>query len=74
MPLSLRLLKANEAGRQSWSTVMLFGMFTTFSYLLIFVMVRGEDHRMGILTRKTVRWSRYACSISAARSTNSRIL
>ena len=57
MPLSLRLLRASDAGRRSCKTVMLFGMFTTFSYLLIFVMkLRGDrSSEMGILTRKTVR-------------------
>ena len=57
MPLSLRLLNASDAGRRSCKTVMLFGMFTTFSYLLIFVMkLRGDrSSEMGILTRKTVR-------------------
>ena len=36
---------------------MLFGMFTTFSYLLIFVMkfLGLKSSEMGILTRKTVR-------------------
>ena len=60
MPLSLRLLKANEAGNKSCKTVMLFGMFTTFSYLEIFVMkLRGErSSEMGMRTRSTVRWSR----------------
>ena len=57
MPDSLRLLRASEAGNKSWRTVMEFGMFTTFSYLLIFVMkLRGDrSSEMGILTRKTVR-------------------
>ena len=60
MPLSLRFERASEAGNRSWSTVMEFGILTTFSYLLIFVMkLRGErSSEMGILTRKTVRWSK----------------
>ena len=57
MPLSLRLLRASEAGSRSCKTVMLFGMFTTFSYLLILVMkfLGLKSSEMGILTRKTVR-------------------
>ena len=57
MPLSFLLDRASEAGNRSCNTVMEFGMFTTFSYLLIFVMkLRGDrSSEMGILTRKTVR-------------------
>ena len=57
MPLSFLLDRASEAGNRSCNTVMEFGMFTTFSYLLIFVMkLRGDrSSEMGMRTRKTVR-------------------
>ena len=57
MPLSLRLLKASDAGSRSCSSHAVRDVFTTFSYLLIFVMkfLRLKSSEMGILTRKTVR-------------------
>ena len=57
MPLSLRLLKASDAGNKSCKTVMEFGMFTTFSYFEIFVMkfLGDKSSEMGILTLKTVK-------------------
>ena len=57
MPDSLRFERAREAGNKSWSTVMLFGILTTFSYFEIFVMkfLGLKSSEMGILTLKTVK-------------------
>ena len=57
MPDSLRFERAREAGNKSWSTVMLFGILTTFSYFEIFVMkfLGDKSSEMGILTLKTVK-------------------
>ena len=60
MPLNFLLERAREAGSRSCKTVMEFGILTTFSYFEIFVMkfLGDKSSEMGILTRRTVKWSK----------------
>jgi len=62
MPVQFLFAISIEMGSNSSRTVILFGIFTTFSYRVIFVMkLRGlfRSEEMGILTRRVQTFSKF---------------